>query len=361
MVSAYARPSLGGVETHIHEVARRIVDDGTEVTVVTTDRSNALPARDTADGYRVERYRAYPPKRDYYISPALARGFRPEEFDLVHVQGVHTLVPPVALAVAQRAGVPTLLTFHSGGHSNKLRGRLRSMQWRCFAPLLNRADALIAVSDFERAAFASVLNRAPESIRLIRNGADPLPVDSAWQSPSGDPLMVSVGRLERYKGHHRVLAAMPAILQRRPNARLVLVGSGQYESALRELATELGVDDRVSVCAFGPDRRPQMGKLISDANVMCLLSEYEAHPVSVMEAVGAGTNALVADTSGLSELGRVGLASTIPLRSSPEATADAVIAVAEMSPPQGSFLTTWDECAEALLRVYHDVADRSAV
>ena len=62
-----------------------------------------------------------------------------------------------------------------------------------------------------------------------------------------------------------------------------------------------------------------MGKLVADADVFCLLSEYEAHPVAVMEALGAGTKALVADTSGLSELGRAGLATTIAL----EATARA--------------------------------------
>ena len=52
---------------------------------------------------------------------------------------------------------------------------------------------------------------------------------------------MSVGRLERYKGHHRILRALPAILAQEPNARLVLVGSGPYEQPLRAMASQLGV------------------------------------------------------------------------------------------------------------------------
>ena len=71
-----------------------------------------------------------------------------------------------------------------------------------------------------------------------------------------------------------------------------------------------------------------MGKLVADADVCCLLSEGESHPIAVMEALGAGTKALVADTSGLSELGRAGLATTIAIKASPEQVAAAALAVA---------------------------------
>ena len=81
-------------------------------------------------------------------------------------------------------------------------------------------------------------------------------------------------------------------------------------------------------CGFGPETARRIGKLVADADVFCLLSEYEAHPIAVMEAVGAGTKALVADTSGLSELGRAGLATTIALEATPEQVAATVLAIA---------------------------------
>jgi glycosyltransferase involved in cell wall biosynthesis len=148
---------------------------------------------------------------------------------------------------------------------------------------------------------------------------------------------------------------MPTILAQAPEARLALIGSGPYEQPLRDLAEKLHVAERVSIRGFGPDERAEMGALIADADVMCLLSEYEAHPISVMEAIGAGTNALVADTSGLTELGTAGLATTIPLDASPEQVAAAALAVAAAPPAMPPNLPDWDDCSDRLLNLYHEV------
>jgi glycosyltransferase involved in cell wall biosynthesis len=354
MVAARALPLMGGIETHVHEVSSRLGAAGVDVTVLTTDRSGELPVEEEFPNYRVRRWSAYPRSRDYLASPGLVRHLlRADNYDVVHVQGVHTLVPPAALAAARRAGIPAVLTFHTGGHSSALRNSLRPVQWRLLAPLLRSAAALVAVSEYERQTFTAVLGDA--GIRLIRNGCEPLPVDHSAETAQGSPLLVSVGRLERYKGHHRILQALPAILEQAPDARLVLVGSGPYEQPLRTMVSELGVSDRVSICGFGPERRAEMGKLVSDADVFCLLSEYESHPVAVLEALAAGTKALVADTSGLSELGRAGLATTIALEATDEQVAAAALAVAEADPPVAPAIPSWDDCAEELHRLYREV------
>jgi len=352
MVSASARPLIGGVETHVHEVSTRLGTAGVDVTVLTTDRSGGLPVEEKFPGYRVRRWRAYPRSRDYYLAPGLARHLlRADNYDVVHVQGVHTLVAPAALAAARRAGIPTVLTFHGGARGNSssaLRRSLRPLQWRLLAPLLRSTAALVAVSDSERQMFAAVLGDTGGAIRLLPNGCEPLPVDHSAEVPEGRPLLVSVGKLERFKGHHRILGALPAILAQAPNARLVLVGSGPYEQPLRAMASRLGVSDRVSICAFGPERRGAMGKLVADADVCCLLSEGESQPIAVMEALGAGTNALVADTSGLSELGRAGLATTIAIKAPPEQVAAAALAVAAAPPPPPPAHPPGDDSAEQL-------------
>jgi glycosyltransferase involved in cell wall biosynthesis len=357
MVTASALPRMGGIETHVHEVSTRLGAAGIDVTVLTTDPSGELPRAESADGYRVRRWSAYPRSRDYFLAPGLARHLlrSADDYDVIHVQGVHNLVAPTALMAARRAGVPCVLTFHTGGNSSGLREKLRPLQWRLLAPLLRSAAALVAVCDYERQIFAEVLG-GDETIRLIRNGCEPLPVDPTAEKAEGSPLLISVGRLERYKGHHRILQAFPAILAEEPGARLVLAGSGPYEQPLRAIATELGVADRVSVRGFGPERRASLGKLVADADVFCLLSEYEAHPVAVMEAVGAGTKALVADTSGLSELGRAGLATTIALEATPEQLAAKVLAIAAAPKTLPPRIPSWNDCTDQLHRLYREVA-----
>lgn len=357
MVSWRALPFTGGVETHIHEVSRRLAADRVLVSVLTTDTTGALPEDETMYGYRVRRWAAYPRSRDYYFSPGLAHHlWGTSDYDVVHIQGVQSLVTPMALAANRRAQIPSVLTFHTGGHSSGLRSSMRPLQWKVLAPLLASTAALVAVCEFERRTFAEVLGVPEGTIRLIRNGCEPLPIDLAAPKPAGDPLLVSVGRLERYKGHHRILRALPTILALAPDARLMLIGTGPYEQELRTLAETLGVADRVSIRGFGPHERAAMGTVIAHADVMCLLSDYEAHPIAVMEAVAAGTPALVADTSGLSELGRAGLATTIALRATPGQIATAALAAAAAPQAPPPHLPNWDDCAEQLLRLYHDIA-----
>jgi glycosyltransferase involved in cell wall biosynthesis len=357
IVSATALPVMSGIATHVHEVSTRLGAAGVDVTVLTTDRSGNLPVEERLPGYRVRRWRAFPGSRDYYLAPGLGRHLlRADNYDVVHVEGVHTLLAPTALAAARRASVPSVLTFHTGGHSSPLRQSLRPLQWRLLTPLLQSAAALVAVSEYERQIFAEVLGDTGGDIRLIRNGSQPLPVDRSAEKSEGSPLLVSVGRLERYKGHHRIVRALPAILAQAPDARLVLVGSGPYEQPLRAIASQLGVGDRVSVCAFGPERRAAMGKLVADADVFCLLSEYEGHPIAVLEALGAGTKVLLADTPGLSELGRAGLATTIALEAPAEQVAAAALVVAAAPRTAPPAIPSWDDCAEEYLRLYREVA-----
>jgi glycosyltransferase involved in cell wall biosynthesis len=92
------------------------------------------------------------------------------------------------------------------------------------------------------------------------------------------------------------------------------------------------------------------------ADLVVLLSEYETHPITVLEAVALGRPALVAANSGLSELAGRGWAKAIPLNSSPRQVADAVLQQLRqpLVPPRIS-LPTWDECADRLYALYQQV------
>ena len=74
-----------------------------------------------------------------------------------------------------------------------------------------------------------------------------------------------------------------------------------------------------------------------------------------MGALGRGTRALVADTSGLSELGTAGLATTIDLEASPQEIAAAVLTLAAAPPVSSPAIPTWDDCADQLHALYREV------
>ena len=171
MVCPRYLPEVGGTERHVHEVARRLSAPGSfDITVLATDRSRRLPRQEVVDGIPVLRVPSWPRRRDYYLAPGIAAVVRQRRWDLVHCQGIHTPVPWLAMISARQAGIPYLVTFHTGGHSSRLRNAMRSAQWRLAGPLLRNAVSLIAVSHVEAAALARHARLGGKRVMVIRNG-----------------------------------------------------------------------------------------------------------------------------------------------------------------------------------------------
>src|SRR5438270_459571 len=90
-----------------------------------------------------------------------------------------------------------------------------------FLPSTGGVETHVAVAAFEIDHYAGRLRLPRERFVLIPNGADlPKGVPRRPREPLEPPLIASVGRLERYKGHQHVVAALPRILEQRPDARL---------------------------------------------------------------------------------------------------------------------------------------------
>ncbi len=356
MVTPRYLPEMGGVENHVYQVATRLVQAGVQVTVLTTDRDGNLPSDEMVSGVRIKRMRAYPAQGDIYFAPGIYKYIQQSKPDLVHIQSYHTLVAPLAMLAAWRAKLPYLLTFHGGGHSSKLRTAIRGSQLALLRPLLAHAERLVTLAHFEEKYFHEKLHLPVERFVLIPNGADlPILTDKVGQKRDGT-LIASVGRLERYKGHQRIIAALPAILTQKPDVLLWIAGKGPYEPTLRNLARKLGVEDHVRFQAIPPEDRERMAHELASASLVVLLSEYETHPIAILEALALGRPALVADTSGLSELCEQGLATGIPLNSTSTQVASAVLEQLR-SPmiPEMIDLPSWDDCAEGLLNLYTEI------
>jgi glycosyltransferase involved in cell wall biosynthesis/GT2 family glycosyltransferase len=358
MVTPRSPLSQGGVERHVMEVSRRIAAAGAEAGVLCTEPGGPKLQEEERDGVEIRTVRAWPANRDWCLAPRIWREMSRRRWDVVHVQSYHTFVAPLAMLRALTLGIPYVVTFHGGGHSSNARNQVRGLQRALLRPLLKRAQRLVAVARFEIEEYGAELGIGAEKFALIPNGTD-LAFSAAASNgqPEGPPVIASIGRLERYKGHHRVIGAFPYVLDRQPDAQLLVVGTGPYEDELRKLATELGIADRVEFTSTPPDQPNAMAELLQKVSLVVLLSDFETHPLVALEAAAAGRRLLVADATGLAEIAEDGFARGIPLDESAEGVALAVIE--ELSkPPQSKRpkLTSWDECAAALLALYRSLA-----
>ena len=353
MVCARYLPDIGGTETHVYEVARRLSGlDGFDITLLATDRTRRMPRREVLEGITVLRVPAWPRGRDYYLAPGIAAvvGQR-DRWDLVHCQGIHTPVPVQAMLAARRIGIPYVVTFHTGGHSLRHRNAMRSTQWRLTGPLLRNAVSLVGVSRFEAESLSEQARLRGKPVTVIRNGGTLPPAPAGTAAVPG--RIVSTGRLERYKGHHRVIEALPYVMRDVPDAHLLVFGTGPYEAKLREFARRLGVVDRVTITHIPPADREGMARVLAESSVVAALSDYEAHPVAVMEALSVGRPVVGYDLAGIGELvsdGWVrGVAPGAPAISVARSLVEAMSASSLLDPAK---LPTWDSCAAQLARVY---------
>lgn len=120
-----------------------------------------------------------------------------------------------------------------------------------------------------------------------------LPADVADASPGGSGrtgvrgrTVLTVARMsseERYKGHDQLLEAWPLVIERVPDARLVLVGGGDDVDRLRTKSAALGVSRHVEFAGFVS--RARLATLYSEARVFAMPSREEGFGLVYLEAM----------------------------------------------------------------------------
>jgi glycosyltransferase involved in cell wall biosynthesis len=252
------------------------------------------------------------------------------------------------------------VTFHTGGHTLAHRNALRTIQWRVIGPLLRNAAALVAVSHFEADSLGAQAHLGGRRVTVLRNGGTlPPPAPGTKVIPG---RIVSCGRLERYKGHQRVIEALPDVIHGDPAAHLVIVGRGSYESELRNCAARHGVADRVTITHVPPADREAMATALAQASVVAAMSDYESQGIAVTEALSVGRPVVGCDVAAVGELVAEGLVRGVALEAPASATAQQLLkAMAAPASAPLAGLPTWDRAASELGQLYLAIAGRAPI
>ena len=123
-----------------------------------------------------------------------------------------------------------------------------------------------------------------------------------WRQREGfestDLLFVCVARLFAQKNHKTLLEAFASGPASLPNAKLLLAGDGDLQTALEAQACELRIRDKVRFLG----RRQDIPAMLAACDVFVLASLWEGNPLSVMEAMAAGRPSVVTSVGGVPEL-----------------------------------------------------------
>lgn len=100
-----------------------------------------------------------------------------------------------------------------------------------------------------------------------------------------------VGNFTSAKNHEFLLRIFKAIVQKEPNARLLLVGGGENGKKIKKKAKELSIEDKVLFMGV----RTDVNKLMQCMDVFVFPSLYEGLPVTIIEAQASGLPCVISD------------------------------------------------------------------
>ncbi len=310
--------AVGGVATHVSELAAALAARGHELHVFTRQAADQR-FHEQLDGVHYHRC-PYAGQRDFVddvnsmcramVERVLATEDYIGQFDIVHA---HDWLTANAL-IWIKQGRPchrTILTIHSteyarcgncfpGGASHRVRVQERSgTYW---------ADRVIAVSQCTKGEITWMYEVPPDKVSVVYNGVRPqrfdLSVDPGEikrQHAIGpvDPTVLFCGRLEWQKGPDLLVEAMPAILRQQPGTHFVFVGDGLMRGSLEARTRQLGVAGRVRF--LGQRSGDELVRLYKMADTICVPSRNEPFGIVVLEAWSARRPVVASQVGGPNE------------------------------------------------------------
>jgi glycosyltransferase involved in cell wall biosynthesis len=270
-------PHHGGIETHVRDLAVRQARTGRVIVIA----ANAQRRNDrkVIEGVEVVRVARLGTIASMPVCPGLTIAIRKYPTDLVHL---HTPNPGAAFSFLRSKHRGKLIVTH---HADTLgRKLLRSVADIYVRRVMERASIILTTS---QRYLDSSEELAPfrEKCRVIPLGIDPVEWEGTRNVASGNglgqPLILAAGRLVPYKGFDTLIRAMKDV-----DAKLLIIGTGPQEGALRALAASAGVQHKVEIRGRVSDLQPWFRQ--ASIFVLPSTTRAEAFGIVQLEAMGAG-------------------------------------------------------------------------
>jgi glycogen synthase len=287
-------PVQGGREVFVHNLSSALAQKGHEVLVAT-----GTPGEAGSQDYEVVRLAlgrevenpATQLRQMLTSVNGIANDFRP---DVVHFHNYASADLVFLQQLAKVSSAPLLLTLH-----NEVKGVpatsevLARLAW-----LQSRVGEIACISDFVKRSAMAHWGGLELKFSTITNGTTS--VDDA--SSLGEEILF-MGRLEGAKGCGSLISAMQLVANRHPDAILRICGDGPMRRALENLASVLGVANRVVFSGWveGGDLQAAIDK----ARMIVVPSAWrEPFGLVAIEAMMNARPVIVADRGGLPEVVR---------------------------------------------------------
>jgi glycosyltransferase involved in cell wall biosynthesis len=332
LTSSYPKYPGDATAPFIESITSELASRGHELTVVLPARPDLSPA--SVPGVSFEPYHYAPTKRlavfgyaealrgdvavrpsTYLVSPlAIASGVaktveavRRDGYDLLHA---HWVVPngAMALPAARRGGLPLVVSLHGSdvflSEKKRILGRAARLVFR-------RAAAVTACSD-DLAERSQALGASPRPV-VIPYGVDAASFQPAREDvtrlrerlglAAAQPMVLAVGRLVHKKGFEILVEAIPRLVARHSDLKVVIAGGGDLAASLAAQAEASGV--RNHLVLVGKVSREELPAYYGAATVTAVPSIHDdagnvdGLPNVMLEALASGSSIVASAVAGI--------------------------------------------------------------
>ena len=309
---------VGGIARVVHDLSKRLIKDGHEVTVITY-KDGDVPEFEDDKGvkvYRIENYMIHPNNFIDWImqmnfnmiakaNELIAKG---EKFDVIHAHD--WLVAYSAKTLKQSYNIPLVSTIHAteagrnSGIHDEVQRYINDTEWL----LTYESSEVIVNSNYMKCELQRLFGLPFEKINVIPNGINinnfsGIEKDYEFRrqyAMDNEKIILYVGRLVYEKGVQNLISAMPKILNGYNDSKLVIVGRGGMYDELKNQAKAMGIENKVYFTGYLNSKQVQ--KMYKCADVAVFPSTYEPFGIVALEAMLAGVPAVVSDIGGLDEI-----------------------------------------------------------
>ncbi len=333
---------VGGIARVVHDLSKRLIKDGHEVTVVTYKEGD-LPDFENDKGVKVYRVPNFEINPNNFIDWIMQLNFnlvsktteiinKEGSFDVIHAHD--WLVAYAAKTLKHSFDIPLVATIHAteagrnGGIHDEVQRYINDTEWL----LTYEAIEVIVNSNFMKGDIQRLFGLPFEKINVIPNGLNltafaGLERDYSFRrqyAADNEKIILTMGRMVYEKGVQHLIAAMPKILSNYHDAKLVVVGKGGMIDELRTQAHNLGIDQKVYFAGFLNSRKVPIYQC---ADIAVFPSTYEPFGIVAIEAMLAGIPTVVSDVGGLGEIVNHGVNGMKSYAGNPNSIADSILAL----------------------------------
>ncbi|MBL7124591.1 MAG: glycosyltransferase family 4 protein [Dehalococcoidales bacterium] len=290
-------PVIGGSENYVYSISKLLLNYDIDISVICSNPSGKNYIEETIEGIRVYRL----PYRFMISSTPMDPSWnkkinlivQKEKPDIINGHLPVPYIADIAARVAFKNRIPFILTHHNdvAGHSF-VTNILAKFYYYCLGFKTFKLSQKIIVTSEYYAESSPYLRNQRTKLEVVHCGIDVKRFDVIpTDHPRRDKTVLFVGQLNeasQHKGLAYLIEAMQVVTTAVKDARLRIVGKGDYVGHYKKLVSDLGMGDRVEFSGFVKDE--DLPRCYNESDVVTLPSytRAEGFGIVLIEAQGCG-------------------------------------------------------------------------